>query len=373
VFGALVLGGIETWLVHMLRHDKEFSVRHELLLMKPDVGSYEPEIRGLGIPIHRIPFATAKFRWFSRFRDLLQQEGPFDVVHCHVATHVGAPMLEVARQAEVPVRIMHCHAAPSKGDDFSVRDAVARRLAIPWLRRSATRRIGISELAIEEISGRSWPHDPGSSVLIYGFDFSAFSGAPERAKAIRKTLSIPRDSLIVGHVGRFASQKNHGFLLKAFAVCARNEPRARLVLVGEGPLQSSMEELARTLGIDERVHFAGTTHDVPAYMAMFDLFVLPSFHEGLGIVCVEAQAAGTPAIVSDTTPAEASVVPCAVEFLPLAEGADAWGKAMAARLRQPKPKQRDWQETVEKSQFGIRRCINDLDAIYRSELNRSKK
>ena len=72
VIGTLALGGIETWLVHMLRHKNEFSVAHEILLTVDSVGPYEEEVRSLGIPIHRLPLAGNKRRWFGQFAALLQ-------------------------------------------------------------------------------------------------------------------------------------------------------------------------------------------------------------------------------------------------------------------------------------------------------------
>lgn len=371
IVGSLALGGIETWLVHMFRHEKEFSVRHELLLLKSDVGPYEAEVRALGIPIRRLPLSEGKISWFKRFGRLLRDEGPLTAVHVHDAPHFAAPALEAAKWAGVPVRIAHSHSARSKGEDYALRYRLARRLAVPWLKLSATRRIGITELAIEEVAGKGWRRDPHCTVLIYGFDFGSFRGATERGRRLRRELAIPEDAAVVGHVGRFEPVKNHRFLLEAFADCAARLPAARLVLVGKGRIQGEVEAYAKSLGLADRIHFPGTTTDVPAYMAMFDLFALPSFSEGLGIVVVEAQAAGTPALVSETTPAEASVIPGAVEVLPLAAGGAAWGEAMARRLREPRPEPGDWLDQVERSQFGIRRCIEELDSIYQSELARA--
>lgn len=370
IFGSLALGGIETWLVHMFRHGNEFSVRHELLLLKSDVGPYEAEVRALGIPIRRLPLSEGKLNWFKRFGRLLRDEGPFAAVHSHPAPHFAAPALEAAKWAGVPIRIAHSHSARSMGEDYALRYRLARRLAVPWLRRSATRRIGITELAIEEVAGKGWRRDPESSVLTYGFDFGSFRGAAERGHRLRRELNIPDAAPVVGHVGRFEPVKNHRFLLEAFAICAARLPDSHLVLVGKGRLQGEVQAFAKSLGLADRIHFPGTTTDAPAYMAMFDLFALPSFSEGLGIVVVEAQAAGTPALVSETTPAEASVVLGAVEVLPLASGAGAWGEAMARRLREPAPEPSDWLDQVERSKFGIRRCIEELDSIYRAELQR---
>lgn len=373
ILGSLALGGIETWLVHMLRHRKDFSVRHELLLGKAEVGPYEPEVRSLGIRIHRLPLADGKLSWFKRFGRLLHDEGPFAAVHSHPAPHFTAPALEVAKRAGVPIRIAHSHSARSRseGKDYPLQLRIARQFAIHWLRRASTRRIGITEIALEEISGKNWRRDPAASVLIYGFDFGSFGRARERGKLVRHNLGIPDGTPVVGHVGRFEPVKNHRFLLEAFATCATEIPDARLVLVGKGRLRTDIETHGQSLGLGDQIYFPGTTDDVAAYMAMFDLFSLPSFSEGLGIVCVEAQAAGTPSLVSDTTPAEAFVVPGAVEALPLAAGPAAWGRAMARRLQVTATDPENWLAQVERSKFGIRRCIDELDAIYRSELTRA--
>lgn len=372
VFGSLVLGGIETWIVHMLRHKADFSVDHEVLLTKADIGPYEAEVRALGIPVHRVLTSQGKASWPGRFKRFLVDNGPFTAVHSHPGPHFTAVTLEAARRAGVPVRIAHSHSArsQSEGSDYPLHLRAARRIAVPWLRNVATRRIGITDLAIAEIAGERWKDDPAASVLIYGFDFSRFDGAGSRSGEIRTKLGIPADAPIVGHIGRFEPVKNHDLLLQAFEVCAAKIPDAHLVLVGKGRLEPAIREQARGLAAADRIHFAGTTEDVPAFMAMFDLFALPSFSEGLGIVVVEAQAAGTRALVSETTPSEASVVPGGVEVLPLAAGAEAWGDAMARLLREPPGDPAEWLDEVERSHFGIRRCIDELDAIYRSEVER---
>jgi glycosyltransferase EpsF len=116
------------------------------------------------------------------------------------------------------------------------------------------------------------------------------------------------------------------------------------------------------------VRFAGSTQDIAAYMALFDLFVFPSFSEGLGIVCVEAQAAGTRVLTSETVPREAAVVPGGVDFLPLEAGEKRWAERILELLTLPKPNREEWRQSVEQSAFGLDRCVRDLHAIYRSEL-----
>lgn len=365
VLGSLSLGGIETWLMHMMRQERRFDVRHELLLTNDLIGPYEDEARRLGIAIHRLPLRDGRLGWFRRFHHLLHERGPFLAVHSHEDPRFAAPLLAVARLAGVPVRIAHSHSARSRGADYPPTRKMMRRLALPMVRRAATRLIGVSEDAVAEIAGSGWRTLPHAGVLDLGFDFRRFADAAGRAEALRARLGIAPGAAIIGNVARMVPTKNHDLLIRAFAIHRAAMPNARLVLVGEGHMQAELAGLAERLGLSGSVHFVGTTDDVPAYMALFDLFVLPSFSEGLGIACVEAQAAGTRLLISDAVPAEVMVVPGAGERLAIACGAAAWGAAMTRILAQPRTDARaDWLPMVEGSRFGLDRCIAALNALY---------
>ena len=373
VLKSLPLGGIETWLMHVLRGDRQSLVQHELLLMVEEPSAYEREARQLGIVIHKLPKDGSWVRWFSSLFRFLKRNGPFDAVHSHVAYAVSSPIIAIAALAGVPARIAHQHEARSLGTDFrTVQQRAIRRAAMALYGWTATKRIGITEATIEEIAGKAWRRKANCSILIYGFDYSNFDGAAERAQVLRRSLQLPADAHIVGHVGRFAPVKNHAFLLRTFAKIASADPRAQLVMVGEGRLEPEMKRLARDLDIHDRVRFAGTSEDIAAYMSLFDLFLFPSYSEGLGIVCVEAQAAGTRVLTSDTVPIEADVVPGGVEFLPLARGEDAWADRAIELLALPRPDPKSWRKTVEQSAFGLDRCISELHGIYREQLELSE-
>src|SRR6201999_43673 len=144
--------------------------------------------------------------------------------------------------------------ARSKGRQ-NLRQRLTRSGAIAWLRRSATRRIGISEASIEEISGADWRAAPHSSILLYGFDFSRNEGAGQRAAALRERLGIGEKAAVIGHIGRFDPVKNHAFLLQAFAALSKAGIDAHLVLVGEGPIMDAVKAQAAALPVADRVHF----------------------------------------------------------------------------------------------------------------------
>ena len=140
--------------------------------------------------------------------------------------------------------------------------------------------------------------------------------------------SLVGDELAVGHVGRFMAQKNHTFLLDAFAEVAARRPDAVLLLVGAGELRSFVECRAAERGLAGRVRFLGQRDDVERLYQAFDAFALPSLYEGLGLVGVEAQRAGLPCLLSDAITREVDVTGT-VRFLPIDEPS-AWADALCA-------------------------------------------
>ncbi len=131
------------------------------------------------------------------------------------------------------------------------------------------------------------------------------------------------NNLVLGHVGRFALQKNHSFLLDVFAQVLNMRGDARLVLVGEGELLDETLAKAKRLGIDDKIIYLGVRRDIDALMNAFDVFVMPSFFEGLPIVGVEAQATGLPVVTSTGVTRELPI-DSLCRYIPLESTAQEW-------------------------------------------------
>lgn len=99
-------------------------------------------------------------------------------------------------------------------------------------------------------------------------------------------------------VGRLAEIKNHELMLDAFAAFARRDPRARLMIVGDGPRRMALEQRARQLRIDDRVEFAGFRGDVAGLLARADVFLVSSHYEGVSVAVLEAMRARLPVIAT---------------------------------------------------------------------------
>lgn len=138
--------------------------------------------------------------------------------------------------------------------------------------------------------------------LIYGaIDLTPFSVPPnsDKVSALRHEWGAQPREMLIGCIGRLVEGKGQATLLQALSLCREAAEPLRLVLVGNGPLQETLQVQAKTLGIADRVHFAGFRHDIPQVLATFDSVVVPStIMELLPLALMEAMASGQPVLAT---------------------------------------------------------------------------
>jgi glycosyltransferase involved in cell wall biosynthesis len=359
--GAMNRGGVETWIMHLVRHFDPNRVRIDVVVHSADRGEYDAELAERGCRVLRCPHLRRPIRYGGEFRRLLRDRGPYDVVHSHLH-HFAGLQLRLARRAGVPVRIAHSHLDSRAADSNA---SWPRRLYLGlmrrWIEKHATVRLAASRQAGEALFGSrmSW------QTLYCAVDFDPFETPADRASILGE-LGLPPDSLALCHVGRFAEQKNHAFLVRIAAEVFARESRARLVLIGDGPLRPEIERDVHELGIADRVRFLGSRPDVPRVLTAMDAFLLPSRFEGLPLVGMEAQAAGLPTIVSDAVTPEVDIVPGLVERIALSESAAVWAERTiaAARRFRSAPERRQALESARRSPFDIRQGAHRLEEVY---------
>jgi glycosyltransferase involved in cell wall biosynthesis len=132
-----------------------------------------------------------------------------------------------------------------------------------------------------------------------GIDLHRVVATRERS-AMRARMDVQADTFVVGTVGRLMPIKGFEYLIEAFALGLRqrNEQESKLVIVGEGPLRSALEQCASSHGVSQHVRFLGMRSDVYDLMRAFDVFVLSSLHEGVPMVLLEAMALGVPIVAT---------------------------------------------------------------------------
>ena len=132
---------------------------------------------------------------------------------------------------------------------------------------------------------------------------------------------------MIGHVGRYCHVKNQSYLLRIFSELLAKKSNCVLFLIGKGEDEKKLRNRVEELGLKDKVFFLIDRTDVDQLYQAMDVFVLPSFHEGLPVVAVEAQANGLPCLVSDKVSNEV-VLTGNIKRMPLKSKSDEWVKAI---------------------------------------------
>jgi glycosyltransferase involved in cell wall biosynthesis len=365
VVGGMERGGIETWLMHVLQGIDRREFHMDFLSHTPRDCAFDADIRALGSEVIAGPDPHRPWLYGREFKRILKSYGPYDVVHCHVH-HFNGYVLRLAAAAGVPLRIAHSH---NDTRDADARETLIRRFYMALMRRFidryATRRIGASGRAGAALFGESWTSDSRSSTMFYSIDLRPFLSLLD-PESVRNELGIPRGSFVIGHAGRFVPQKNHSFLLRIFAEVVRSNETAVLLLLGAGPLREAIATQARHLGIADRIIFGGVRADVPRLMrAAMDLFLLPSLHEGLPVVLLEAQAAGLPCVISDVIAEESDAVRPLIHRLALRESPREWAEVILRARGRQQTQRSAALSTMIHSPFNLDNAIRALEELYR--------
>jgi glycosyltransferase involved in cell wall biosynthesis len=131
-----------------------------------------------------------------------------------------------------------------------------------------------------------------------GVDVDFFADRNNRDKT-RKEIGLVTEDEVIGCIGNLRREKNHRFLLEAFAALKKIRPRAKIVLCGDGECRSELQDMAYQLNIRNDIFFLGYRFDIPSILSTFDVFCLPSKYEGMPLSIFEAWASGTPVIATD--------------------------------------------------------------------------
>lgn len=198
-----------------------------------------------------------------------------------------------------------------------------------------------------------------------GIDINQFTDVDMRDVAsVRKELNIPDEAKIIGHIGRFSESKNHIFILQVLKEILKRDVNFIAVLVGDGPLKSSIELKAKELGINNNIRFLGVRKDIPRLLKAFDVFLFPSLFEGFGIVTLEAQCSGTPCIVADTIPRNTDMGLGIISFISLDEKLEVWSGEINKALLKEKPERSKIINNISKLGFDINSNIPDWLSLY---------
>ena len=311
-------GGIETLLMNIYRNIDTSKIQFDFIVTSEEKGEYDDEILKKGGKIYHIPsrrksLSNYKKNWNEFFKE---NSNKYNTIHMHVSSLTDITPLQIAKKYNIKNRFIHSHNTYQKGILHNILNVI-HRLSISAY---ATRLFACSYDAGKYCFGNK-----KFEIIKNGIDSKKYIYNIETRNEIRKMLNIPEEVLAFVHVGRFSEQKNHTFLIDIFKEIYDRNQDARLFLVGDGGLKGAIENKVKDLQLQDKVIFLGTRDNVNEILQAMDAFLLPSLHEGLPVVGIEAQAAGLPIYISDTVSPEVKITDL-VTFYPLQEYSQNWAK-----------------------------------------------
>lgn len=358
VIGAMGSGGAEAMIMNLYRHIDRTQIQFDFVVHTKDECFYDKEIIKLGGRIYR----TERFNiinWLSYrkfWNDFFCEHEEYKIVHGHINSSAAIYLLIAKEHGRIA--IVHSHSI--KNTEKSLRVYAFRIFAYP-IRYIADYFFACSEEAGETRFGKRVTESENYKILKNGIDVKSFCFQKEIRKVIREEYGISEEKFVIGHVGRFAFVKNHKFLLEVFEKVSEMYSNAELWLIGIGELEGKIRTQVQNMGFEKKVRFIGETSHVLEYLQAMDIFVFPSFYEGLPIALIEAQAAGLPCFISDVISNEVDIGCGLVKRLSLENSAEDWAEAIVAKKGVSRI---DTSNYLQKSGFDIEIVSKELQDFY---------
>ncbi|MEG2050933.1 MAG: glycosyltransferase family 1 protein [Oscillospiraceae bacterium] len=315
----------------------------------------------------RIYYVTPRGKNFLKnkkeIRNILK-DNSYDIVHSHMDA-AGSFFLKEAKDLGIKVRVAHSHNTDNQINKGNLFKNKIYTIILNYAKKSIKNYANVF-LACSDAAGKWLFGNTPFIVINNGIDIAKYSYKDGVRLEQRKKYSVD-DKIVIGHVGRFCYQKNQEFIIKIFYELSKDIEDICLILIGDGESKKDIELMINNLKIKEKVILLGSISNVNEVLQAFDVFVLPSNFEGLGIVAIEAQTAGLPCVISDSVPQEVEITE-AVKFLSLTDSAECWCKEIIGLLTNYKRK--DNSEKIKKAGYDINDVVEIVEDIYLESINR---
>ncbi|SEH43999.1 glycosyltransferase EpsF [Halobacillus karajensis] len=329
VFATMNTGGAESRIMDVYRKINRNDVQFDFIVLDNNRHYYDSEIRGMGGK--KIVVTSPRKNIFKHVYDLyrvFRKNDDYQAVHTHTSYHSGIVCL-IARIAGIKYRVSHARTTSTKSHKKILKKifiSLGRNLIV----RNSTSLLAISKKAGEYVFGKRVVEFGRVRVVPNAIDIEKYMSA-SKDENLKEELGITEGQLIIGQVGRFSFMKNHKFTIKVFKSIIAEGIDAKLILAGDGELRRSIETLVEKEGLKEQIVFLGVRNDIPQIMKLLDVLIMPSIYEGLGGVVIEAQAAGTPCVVSKSLPVEVDMGLNLVKFVSLDQSVEDWKEEIKAQ------------------------------------------
>lgn len=362
IMGSLKRGGLETFAMNMYRSIDRNEIQFDFLLTQVAGGDYEEEAKSMGANIYYMPARNKGYKAYRKALDIFFREHhDYIAIHEHISSLTSIDPAYYAKKYGIPVRIFHSHSSSiQKSLRLHWVHTILHYLNKPKVHSWATHYLGCSDKALD------WAYKytgvRSKAIMVNnGIDSEKYIYNEAIRKDVRNELGIENDDFVIGHVGRFIPLKNQGFLVDILEELHKSIPTAKLMLVGEGETMDEVRAKAETKGLKKYTVFTGVRSDVMRLMQAMDVFVMPSWFEGLPVSLVEAQAAGLPVVASESISHDSDITGT-ILFKSINESADEWAKSIVKWKE--KCGRSNNIEKIKKAGFDSKTSVEILKNIY---------
>lgn len=364
VFTSMNKGGAEAMIMNYYRNIDRSKVQFDFLLHRQEKYAFDYEIEEMGGKIYRLPAISISsfFSYNKGVKAFFEAHPEYKIIHSHINA-LSFVVLKYA-QKNCSTRIAHSHTSLNPYSIFELykKNVHTSRTLKNFLYhqiRSLTPKYTTHNFACGKKAGEWLYGDNEFKIINNAIDTSMFLYDKEKSISMKKELDV-ENNFVIGHVGRFDNPKNHYFLIDVFNEILKQEPKAKLLLVGNGNLKDSIIAKVEELGISASVNFLGFRDDIESILQAVDLFIFPSLYEGFPVTLIEAQAASVSIIASDTITKEVQFSDL-VHFMSLKQPEKEWAN-LAIKLKNNKKINR--YEVISENGYDIKSCANELSQFY---------
>lgn len=343
IMGKMDSGGKKNLVMEYYRHIDRRKIQFDFICDSDSQAIPDEEIKRLGGRVYRIqPYQNI----FGNIKDTyrLCMLNKYHIMHAYNSTMNLFPMF-VAKITGIPVRISESISMAHKGD----RKTILKKLLRPMSKWFANYYMSCGEDCGRWQFGNKFFNRGKVTVFktVINTKFNSFN--IELRNETRKKWGW-ENKIVIGYIGRFVIQKNPIFLLEIFFEIHKKEPRAIMCLIGDGALKMDMMKKIEEFGIKDYVNYLGRREDIQQFYNAMDVFLLPSFYEGLPVVGLEAQSCGLPVFFSTEITLEASACELG-HYISLTVSADKWADKILNVVYANMPVRRSWANEVAESGF----------------------
>ncbi|MGN1114632.1 MAG: glycosyltransferase [Oscillospiraceae bacterium] len=317
VMGKMHSGGKKNLVMEYYRNIDRSKIQFDFICDADSNAIPKDEIKELGGRVYEIAPYQHIFKNMSDMRKICKSNN-YKIMHSYNGT-MNLFSMFVGWLTHIPVRINESISMGHSAD----KKTILKNILKPFSRMFATHFMSNGEVCGRWQFGDKLYNEGKVKVFktVINTDINKFD--PEVRDRTRAEYGI-EDNIVIGHIGRLTEQKNTLFIIDIFNEIIKQEPKAKLLIIGDGNLREAMLDKIKSYGISENVLYLGRREDIQQFYNAMDCFLLPSLYEGLPVVGVEAENCGLPMFFSTEIPKESSACPDLGHFISLDKSAKEW-------------------------------------------------